>query len=48
LQDALWMAGGVPLEHRTDSLSAAFAHSGDGDRRIRDRDRVCRSARPAG
>jgi transposase InsO family protein len=24
LQDALWMAGGVPLEHRTDSLSAAF------------------------
>lgn len=24
LQDALWMAGGVPAEHRTDSLSAAF------------------------
>lgn len=24
LQDALWMAGGVPQEHRTDSLSAAF------------------------
>lgn len=24
LQDALWMAGGVPHEHRTDSLSAAF------------------------
>ncbi len=24
LQDALWMAGGVPEEHRTDSLSAAF------------------------
>ena len=24
LQDALWMAGGVPVEHRTDSLSAAF------------------------
>jgi len=24
VQDALWMAGGVPEEHRTDSLSAAF------------------------
>lgn len=24
LQDALWRLGGVPLEHRTDSLSAAF------------------------
>jgi transposase InsO family protein len=24
LQDALWMAGGVPEEHRTDRLSAAF------------------------
>jgi hypothetical protein len=24
LQDALWMVGGVPQEHRTDSLSAAF------------------------
>ena len=24
LQEALWMAGGVPKEHRTDSLSAAF------------------------
>lgn len=24
LQQALWMAGGVPEEHRTDSLSAAF------------------------
>ena len=24
LQGALWMAGGVPVEHRTDSLSAAF------------------------
>ena len=24
LQDALWMAGGVREEHRTDSLSAAF------------------------
>ena len=24
LQDALWALGGVPKEHRTDSLSAAF------------------------
>lgn len=24
LQDAFWRSGGVPLEHRTDSLSAAF------------------------
>src|SRR5690606_30743404 len=24
LQNALWQAGGVPAEHRTDSLSAAF------------------------
>ena len=24
LQEALWMAGGAPEEHRTDSLSAAF------------------------
>ena len=24
LQDALWRLGGVPMEHRTDSLSAAF------------------------
>ncbi len=24
MQDALWMLGGVPAEHRTDSLSAAF------------------------
>ena len=24
LQEALWRLGGAPLEHRTDSLSAAF------------------------
>ena len=24
LQNALWLIGGVPREHRTDSLSAAF------------------------
>ena len=24
LQDALWRLGGVPIEHRTDSLSAAL------------------------
>lgn len=26
LQNALWQLGGVPLEHRTDSLSAAFSN----------------------
>lgn len=26
LQNALWLLGGVPAEHRTDSLSAAFAN----------------------
>ena len=26
LQNALWQLGGVPHEHRTDSLSAAFAN----------------------
>jgi transposase InsO family protein len=30
LQDALWKLGGVPAEHRTDSLSAAFKNL-DGD-----------------
>lgn len=29
LQEALWMAGGVPEEHRTDSLSAAFNNLSD-------------------
>ena len=31
LQDALWMAGGVPEEHRTDSLSAAFNNLAEGE-----------------
>jgi hypothetical protein len=26
LHNALWQAGGAPVEHRTDSLSAAFKH----------------------
>ena len=26
LQNALWALGGVPQEHRTDSLSAAYRH----------------------
>jgi hypothetical protein len=30
LQDALWKLGGVPREHRTDSLSAAFKNLGRG------------------
>lgn len=29
LQNALWQAGGVPREHRTDSLSAAFKNLAD-------------------
>ena len=29
LQDALWRLGGVPAEHRTDSLSAAFKNMSD-------------------
>lgn len=32
LQNALWQLGGVPHEHRTDSLSAAFANLGSGAR----------------
>jgi len=28
LQNALWSLGGAPLEHRTDSLSAAFRNLG--------------------
>lgn len=31
LQDALWMAGGTPEEHRTDSLSAAFNNLAEQD-----------------
>jgi transposase InsO family protein len=41
LQEALWMAGGAPEEHRTDSLSAAFNNLAEQDaeeqtRRYRD------------
>ena len=28
LQNALWALGGAPLEHRSDSLSAAFRNLG--------------------
>lgn len=31
LQDALWQLGGVPRQHRTDSLSAAFRNLGAAD-----------------
>jgi hypothetical protein len=31
LQEALWQLGGVPREHRTDSLSAAYRNLGAGD-----------------
>ncbi len=35
LQEALWRLGGSPLEHRTDSLSAAFKNLSDDARRDR-------------
>lgn len=43
LQNALWTIGGVPTEHRTDSLSAAFANLAADDREdIRTRyDELC-------
>lgn len=38
LQNALWQLGGVPKEHRTDSLSAAFANlERDVEKDLRDR-----------
>jgi len=35
LQNALWSLGGVPLEHRSDSLSAAFRNLGRGEKKSR-------------
>jgi len=42
LQDALWMAGGVPEEHRTDSLSAAFNNLAEQEELTRRYDDLCR------
>lgn len=42
LQDALWMAGGVPQEHRTDSLSAAFTNLAEREELTRRYQDLCR------
>jgi len=42
LQEALWMAGGVPEEHRTDSLSAAFNNLAEQQELTRRYDELCR------
>jgi len=41
LQDALWMAGGVPEEHHTDSLSAAFNNLAEQEDLTRRYDDLC-------
>jgi hypothetical protein len=42
LQEALWMAGGVPEEHRTDSLSAAFNNLAEQEELTRRYEELCR------
>ncbi len=42
LQQALWMAGGVPEEHRTDSLSAAFNNLAEQETLTQHYDDLCR------
>lgn len=42
LQAALWMAGGVPEEHRTDSLSAAFNNLAECETLTRRYEELCR------
>jgi transposase InsO family protein len=41
LQEALWMAGGVPEEHRTDSLSAAFNNLAEQEELTRRYEELC-------
>ncbi|MGH8748746.1 MAG: IS21 family transposase, partial [Burkholderiales bacterium] len=41
LQQALWMAGGVPEEHRTDSLSAAFNNLAEQEELTRRYEELC-------
>jgi hypothetical protein len=41
LQAALWMAGGVPEEHRTDSLSAAFNNLAEQEELTRNYEALC-------
>lgn len=40
-QAALWMAGGVPKEHRTDSLSATFNNLAEQEELTRNYDGLC-------
>jgi transposase InsO family protein len=42
LQEALWMAGGVPEEHRTDSLSAAFNNLSEHEALTRRYEELCK------
>ncbi len=42
LQEALWMAGGVPEEHRTDSLSAAFNNLAEQEELTRRYQELCK------
>ena len=41
LQDALWRSGGAPLEHRTDSLSAAFNNHAEEEQLTKRYEEVC-------
>lgn len=45
LQNALWRCGGVPLEHRTDSLSAAFTNLAEKSALTKRYQDVCRHYR---
>ncbi|MGQ5491050.1 IS21 family transposase, partial [Thauera sp. ZXT1-4] len=42
LQNALWALGGVPEEHRTDSLSAAFNNLAEAETLTRRYEDLCR------
>jgi hypothetical protein len=42
LQSALWRLGGVPEEHRTDSLSAAFNNLAEKEELTRRYDALCK------
>lgn len=42
LQDALWKSSGVPKEHRSDSLSAAFNNSGGKEQLTKNYNQLCK------
>lgn len=42
LQDAFWRCGGVPRQHRTDSLSAAYKNRGEQDKFTANYESLCR------